>query len=194
MKGEVVAHLAALLSFSASRNNDPVGLIMFSDQIEHFVPPKKGRGHIFRILRDLYYFKPKSRGTNIRVALEYAQCVLRKRSTVFVFSDFVDQNYDSVLRRFGKKHEVVAVVIEDQSENKIPDIGIVDLEDAETGEVVTVDTSSPLFQREYQAQWSQVRSQRDDVLKKAQVAKVEVFANQDIVDPLIKFFKTRNKH
>ncbi len=193
LKGEVIAHLAALLSFSASKNSDPVGLILFSDQVEHFVPPKKGRAHVYRMLRDLYYFKPKSNGTNIRVALEYLQGVLKKRSTVFLFSDFQDQGYDSTLRRIGKRHDLVAVVVEDQCELEIPDVGLVEFEDPETGERYLADTSSSAFRRDYAQKVQRRRQERDQMLRRAQVDRVQVNAREDIVSPLIEFFHRRNR-
>lgn len=192
-KGEVIAHLAALLSFSAVKNNDPIGLILFSDQVEHFVPPKKGRGHVYRILRDLYYYKPRSGKTNVSVALEYLQGVLRKRSTVFLFSDFMDKNYERALRQIGRKHELIACVVSDKAENKMPDVGLVDIEDAETGEILTVDTSSRDFQTEYEGFMKKLWQDRDRMLKKAQVSKIDFLTGEDFVDPLIEFFRKRNK-
>jgi uncharacterized protein (DUF58 family) len=192
-KGEVIAHLAALISFSAAKNNDAVGLIMFSDQIEHFVPPKKGRGHVHRILRDLYYVKPRSQGTNVRIALEYLQGVLRKRSTVFLFSDFLDKGYDRALRQVGRKHDMIACVIQDKAEMQFPNVGLVDLEDGETGEIMTVDTTSPLFQREFKEQMKKIRDERDQLLKRAQVDRIEIDSSKEFVDPLIAYFRRRNK-
>ncbi|MGE3388327.1 MAG: DUF58 domain-containing protein, partial [Bdellovibrionales bacterium] len=116
LKGEVITHLAALLSFSAVKNKDPVGLLLFSDQIEHYVPPRKGRGQVHRILRDLYYFKPKSRRTSIDTAMTYLQGVLKKKANVFLFSDFFDHGFDRSLSMIGKKHEAVAVVVADPAE------------------------------------------------------------------------------
>lgn len=191
-KGEVIAHLAAILSFSAIKNNDPVGLILFSDQIEHYVPPKKGRGHVYRILRDLYYFKPKSQRTNIAAALEYLQGVLKKRATVFVFSDFFDKNYDRALRRIGQKHDLVACVVRDPAEQEWPDVGLVEMEDAETGEILTVDTSSSDFRRQYRAEAEKVRQERDQLLRKAQVDHIEVIADENFADPMIAYFRARN--
>lgn len=192
-KGEVIAHLAALLSFSAVKNNDPVGLILFSDRIEHFVPPKKGRGHVYRILRDLYYFKPRSPKTNIKGALEYLQSVLRKRTTVFLFSDFMDQNFDRPLRQVGRKHDVIACVIEDPAEKEIPNVGLVELADAETGEILSVDTSSKIFRKEYTLYRNKMRENRDSLLKKSQVERVLISTGEDFVDPLIEFFRSRNR-
>jgi uncharacterized protein (DUF58 family) len=192
-KGEIIAHLAALLSFSAAKNNDPVGLILFSDQVEHFVPPKKGRGHVYRILRDLYYFKPRSRGTKISVALEHLQGVLKKRSTVFLFSDFDDTGYDRALRQIGRKHDLIACVVQDPAENQVPNMGLMDIEDSETGETLTIDTSSPVFRREYQELMKKVKKERDDLLKKSQVDRIDIVSGENFVDPLIQFFNKRNK-
>ncbi len=193
-KGEVMAHLAALLSFSASKNNDPVGLLLFSDQVEHFVPPKKGRGHILRLLRDLYYFEPKSKKTNIGCAVEYLQGVLKKRSNVFIFSDFMgDLSFDKPLRMIGKKHDTIAVCISDPFEEKMPALGLIEFEDAETGELRLVDTSSAFFQKKIKEIKRAHASTRNDLLKKAQVDFIEVNSQEDIAGPLIGFFKRRNR-
>jgi uncharacterized protein (DUF58 family) len=192
-KGEVMAHLAALLSFSAAKNNDPVGLVLFSDQVEHFVPPKKGRGHVLRMMRDLYFYKPRSEKTKISVGLEYLQGVLRKRATVFIFSDFMDTGYDRALRQLGRKHDVIACVIEDPAERELPNIGLVDLEDPETGAVMTVDSSSKEFRSQYAQQMRVLAQERDELLKKAQIDKVTVLNDDDFADPLIAYFRKRNK-
>jgi uncharacterized protein (DUF58 family) len=122
MKGEIIAHLAAMLSFSAVKNKDPVGLLLFTDQVEHYVPPRKGRGQIHRILRDLYFFKPKSRGTNIGAAVEFLRGVLKKRANIFVFSDFFDRDYGTALKTIAKRHEAVAVVVTDPAEVELPNM------------------------------------------------------------------------
>ncbi|MCB0390563.1 MAG: DUF58 domain-containing protein, partial [Bdellovibrionales bacterium] len=192
-KGEVIAHLAALLGFSASKNNDPVGLLLFSDQVEHYVPPKKGHGQIHRILRDLYYFRPKSRKTNISVALEFLQGVLKKRSNVFIFSDFFDEGYDKPLRMMGQKHDTVSVIVNDPLELELPDLGLVDLQDAETGEIVTIDTSSKLFRQYYRETLLKSQEERDRNLKRTQIDKIEVNTDNDFTAPLIAFFKKRNR-
>ncbi len=192
-KGEVIAHLAALLSFSAAKNNDAVGVILFSDRIEHYVPPKKGRAHVYRILRDLYYFEPGSRGTNIQAALEYAQGVLKKRSTVFLFSDFQDRNFDRALRQMGRKHDLIACVIRDPAETEIPRVGLVELEDAETGDRTVVDTSSRVFRHQYGQFMKRAKEERDQLLKRAQVERIDIDTSKDFVDPLAEFFRRRNK-
>lgn len=192
-KGEVMTHLAALLALSATRNKDQVGLLLFSNQVEHFVPPGKGHGHVHRMLRDLLYFKPKSRQTKLSSALSYLQGVLKKRSTIFVISDFMDQDFDSSMRMLGRKHEVVAVVVQDQAEAQLPDMGLVDMEDAETGEMITVDTSSQRFRDEYEKEFGRRKYARDQLLKKSQVDRIDVNSKQNYVDPVVAFFKRRRR-
>jgi uncharacterized protein (DUF58 family) len=190
-KGEVMTHLAALMAFSAVKNHDQIGLLLFSDQVEHFVPPKKGRGQVHRILRDLLYFKPKSHETKISSALVYLQGLLKKRATVFIFSDFVDDGYEQALRLLGRKHEVVACVVNDQAEQNLPDLGVVELQDAETGEVMTVDTSSEAFRKDYARELKKRTELRDRQLRLAQVERIDIHSNKNYVDPLIAFFKKR---
>ncbi len=190
-KGEVMTHLAALLAFSAVKNNDQVGLLLFTDQVEHLVPPKKGRSHVHRILRDLLYYKPKSHATKISSALTFLQGLLKKRATIFVFSDFFDENYDQSLRLLGRKHEVVACVVNDKAETQLPDMGVVELQDPETGEVVTVDTSSEVFKRDYLRELKKRKDMRDKQLRLAQVERIDVNSSENYVDPLIAFFKKR---
>jgi uncharacterized protein (DUF58 family) len=192
-KGEVITYLSALLSFSAVKNNDQIGLLLFSDQIEHYVPPKKGRPHVHRILRDLFYYKPKSRKTDIGVALEHLRGVLKRKSHIFILSDFMDENYAPAMRTLGKKHDVVAVVVEDQAERELPNIGVVDFHDAETGQVFTVDTSSKLFQRQYAQNLKDKKEARDRELRRAQIDCVEIVSGQNFVDPLIAFFQRRHR-
>ena len=192
-KGEAMTHVAALIAFSAIKNKDQVGLLLFSDQVEHFVPPGKGRGHVHRILRDLFYFKPRSRHTKISVGLEYLQGVLKKRAAVFVMSDFMDEQFDQALRLLGRKHDVTALVMQDQLELEFPDLGLIDLEDAESGMIVTVDSSSAYFQAELARQMSQRRDRREKLLKQSQVSRVELNSSGNYVDPLISFFKTRKR-
>ena len=191
-KGEVLTHLSALLGFSAAKNNDNVGLLLFSDQVEHFVPPKKGRGHIQRILRDLYYHQPKSKKTNISAVVEYLSGVLKKRGTVFLFSDFMDPSpFATALKRLSRRHETIAVQITDPIEEQFPSIGMVDFYDPESGQIVTLDTSSPMFKRHYRAQFHQYREQIAGELKKSRVDLIEVTNGEDFIQPLANYFKKR---
>lgn len=190
-KGEVATHLSALLGFAAAKNNDHVGLLLFSDQVEHFVPPKKGRGHVNRILRDLYFQKPLHRATRIAPAVQYIQGVLKKRSIVFVFSDFQDEGFAESLRTIAKKHDVIAVIVDDPAERNLPEVGLVDLRDAETGEILIVDTSSKSFREAFNKE-IQARSQRrESELRKAGVDRILVSTNEDFVAPLASYFRRR---
>lgn len=190
-KGEVMTHMAALLAFSAVKNNDQIGLLLFSDQVEHFVPPKKGRGHVQRLLRDLFYYKPKSHKTKLSNGFSFLQGALKKRATVFVFSDFMDEGFDQSLRLLGRKHDVVACVVNDAAEYSLPNMGVIEVQDAESGEVLTVDTSSSHFRREYEEAVQKRKDARDRMLRKAQVDRVDVKSSNDYVDPLVAFFKKR---
>lgn len=192
-KGEAMAHLAALLAFSASRNKDQVGLLLVSDQVEHYVPPQKGVGHIQRILRDLYYYKPKSHGTRIEEGLKFLQGILRKRSVIFLISDFMDEGFDSSLRLLGRKHDVTAVVVQDDFEKKLPDVGVLELFDAETGEHLVVDTSSEDFQSGYTQQFKIQQEKRDKILKKSQVGRIDISTRGDLVEPLLAYFRARHR-
>ncbi len=192
-KGEVAAHVAALLSFAATGNKDSVGLLLFSDQVELFVPPKKGRGQAMRILRDLYYHKPASKGTDISAALDHLYGALKKKAHIFVISDFLGTGFEGALRRLSRKHDTVAVVLEDKLEAEIPSMGLVDFEDPETGETVCVDTSSPVFQREYKEYLTQMNTKRAGELKRAQVDQINIRTDSDLVMPLLAFFQRRAK-
>jgi uncharacterized protein (DUF58 family) len=191
-KGEVITHLAALLGFSAQKNNDHVGLLMFSDQVEYFVPPKKGRGHIQRLLRDLYYFKPQRRGTNIATAMSYLQGILKKRATIFVFSDFQDQNFSVSIRSLARKHEVIACVIQDPSEKTLPNFGMIEMLDPETGDEMLVDTGSAAFRDGYHKQVLAQEKLRSDELKRARVDIIQVTVGESFVDPLVGYFRKKN--
>ena len=190
-KGEIMTHLAAILAFSAVKNNDQVGLLLFSDQVEHFVPPKKGRGHVYRILRDLLFFKPKSSQTKMNTALQYLNGILKKRAAIFLFSDFVDEGFDKALRMLGDRHDVVACVVQDMAEDELPDWGLVDLQDPESGEIMTVDTTSLLFRETYKQSHKNRKAQRDKMLRLAQVERIDVVTQGDYFDPLIKYFRKK---
>jgi uncharacterized protein (DUF58 family) len=192
LKGEVLVQIAAVLAFTAAKNNDRVGLLLFSDHVEHFVPPKKGRGHVHRILRDLLYFKPTGKKTDLKLALDSLSGVLKKKATVFILSDFLGEGFDRALKLVGRRHDVVAIIVEDQAESKMPTIGLVEMQDAETGEVVMVDTSSSWFKKEYGAAFQKARENRDKQLRQAQVDQIRVNTTHSFFDPLVKFFASRH--
>lgn len=192
-KGEIITHLAALMGFSAVKNGDPIGLLLFSDRVEHYVPPKKGRAHLHRLLRDLYYFKPISRKTKIKNGLDYLRGVLKKRSTVFLLSDFQDEGFDQSLRMLGKKHEVIAIAIEDPTEEELPDMGLIEMLDPETGEQLLVDTSSRQFRESVMQRSREMKAERQRLLQRSQVDLVHINDAENFADPLIKYFQRRNR-
>lgn len=190
-KSEVMALVAATLAFSAIKNNDQVGLVLFSDQVELYIPPKKGKAHVYRILREILFYKPKSKRTHIATALDFIRGVLKKRATIFVLSDFRDQNYEDSLKLLEKKHEVIAGLIQDQAEFLFPDVGLIDLQDAETGETVLIDTSNPVFREEMKAKFKNEFARFGQKLKKTGVDSFAFEANDDFHKPLLAFFKRR---
>ncbi len=193
LKIEVIAYLSALLSFSAIKNNDRVGLLLFSNQVEKFVPPKKGRAHVHRILRDILFFEPKNLQTNITSAMEHLRNVLKKKTHIFIFSDFMDSGFETALRFLSRRHSVAACVVEDPLEIEIPKIGMVEMGDPETGENVTVDTSSALFQKWFKQESQKRRDSRNAELRRAKVDRIDIRTDKNFADPLIAFFKRKHK-
>lgn len=192
-KGEVIVHLAALLGYSAAKNNDRVGLMSFSDQIESFVPPKKGMGQVHRILRDLLYEKPKSNKTDLRGALEHLNSSLRKKANIFVISDFIAPDYSLPLKLMGRRHDVTAIWIRDKKEETLPDLGLVQMFDPETEEILWVDSSDKKVRTAYEDYFKAQAEERKELLRKSEVKLVEVDASGNYIDPLIAYFKKRNK-
>lgn len=192
-KGEVMTHVAALLALSAAKNNDQVGLILFSDQIEHFVPPKKGRGHVHRLLRDLYYFRPNSSRTKIDVVVQYLLGILKKKASIFILSDFLDEGYEKSLKYLGRKHDVVACIVRDPIESAIPDLGLLECTDPETGETITIDTRSAQFRKTFQVEANKHNQARNQILRRSQVDRVEISNSENYADPLIAYFRQRHK-
>ena len=195
-KNELAAELAAVLAFSAIRNNDKVGLIMFTDQIEKYVPPKKGRRHVLRVIREILAFQPKGRGTNLKAALDYLNHVQSRRAVTFVLSDFQVQDEETVrkkLRVASKRHDVVALSLRDPREEELPAVGLVELRDAETDERAVVDTFDRKVREEF-ALKSRLRLEGlRRMLRSASVDHVEIRCETDYMLPLIKFFKMRER-
>jgi len=193
IKNDVAAELCALLAFSAIKNNDKVGLIVFTDQIEMFIPPAKGTTHVLRLIRELLGFKPKQTKTSISAGIEYMGRIITKRSVVFLISDFLEEGYEKQLRVLGKKHDLIAVSITDPREIKLPNVGLIELEDAETGELILIDTGS----KEVRKNYKKLGATRHDSLKKMfrsmDIDQIEILTNRDYVVDLVKFFKTRER-
>jgi len=193
MKGEIAVEICALLAFSAIKNNDKVGLIIFTDKIEKFVPPRKGKSHVLRVLRELLYFKPEDQKTDIGLALEYLNRVIRRRSVVFLVSDFLSQNYEQALLIANKKHDIVAVNIVDPREMELPSLGYIELEDAETGEQILLDTSDRTVRDLFAQKTSEAVLKRDKLFKSMNVDSIAIHTNESYFEPLMKFFRVRAK-
>jgi len=191
LKKNVITEIAAVLSFSAIQNNDKVGVIMFSDKIEKFIPPKKGRQHILRIIRELINFKPENRGTKITEALRYLTNAIKKRSTAFLISDFIDDDFDDALKIANKKHDIVGLKIFDVRETQLPSIGLLKLLDAESGEDIWVDTSSNYIRDTYNNSWRKHNEDFKDILSKIGVDYISISTTEDYVKPLMNLFRKR---
>ncbi|MDP6776685.1 MAG: DUF58 domain-containing protein [Candidatus Latescibacteria bacterium] len=191
MKGEIGVEICALLAFSAIQNNDRVGLIIFTDDVEAFIPPKKGRKHVLRVIRELLYFRPSRRGTDIGKALDYLNRVTTRRSVVFLVSDFVAAGYKQALNVSSRRHDLITIAVKDPREDEMPDIGIVELEDAETGEEILVDTSDPVTRAEFARVSEEARAARNGLFRSAGVDSVEVSTGASYVEPLMQFFRKR---
>jgi len=193
LKRDVALELSAILAFSAMKNNDKVGLILFTDRIEKFVPPRKGRGHALRIVRELLSFEPARPATSIKTALEYLNHVQKKRSIVFVLSDFMDSNYEAALRIAGKRHDLIGVVLQDPRENEIPNVGIVHLHDAESGTRRFLDTSNKQVRFLYKQFSERTQEARKSLFVKSHLDDVLIRLDQPYIKPLADFFKLREK-
>ena len=193
LKRDVAAEVCAVMAFSAVQNNDKVGLLLFTDQVELFVPPKKGRRHVLRLIRELYTADPDSRGTDIGAALRYVTHVVRRRSILITISDFLDDGYDSMLRAVARRHDTVAVELIDPRETELPDVGLVDLTDAETGETVTVDARSDAAREAFQSAAEAERERTAAQFRRSGVGHVRINTGGDFIDPLAAFFRRRNR-
>lgn len=193
LKGELGVEICALLAFSAIKNNDKVGLIIFSDRIEKFVPPRKGRRHVLRVLRELLYHEPEGRGTDIEGALEYLTHVQRKRAVAFLVSDFQDRGFERALAVAGRRHDMVAIRIGDRREEELPPVGLVELEDPETGERVVVNTSDPDFRRTFSEEVRRTRVDLDRSLRRSKVDVIDIVTGRPYVRPLMRFFDERGR-
>lgn len=193
MKGEIAAEICALLAFSAIKNNDKVGLIIFSDQIEKFVRPKKGKSHVLRVIREIIYHKPQGAKTDISAALEFLSRITRRRSVVFLVSDFLSADYEKALQIANKRHDIVAITLTDPREMDMPNVGFIELEDAETGEIILMDTSSPEVRKEFAASTREFAEGREKLFRSRQVDYIDIRTDQPYIEPLIRFFRMRAK-
>ncbi|MCL2688447.1 MAG: DUF58 domain-containing protein [Chitinispirillia bacterium] len=190
-KGEMAVELCSLLAFSAIRNNDRVGLIIFTSDIEVYIPPRKGKNHVLRVIRELLFFQPKHKGTDIGCALKFLNRVLTKKSVVFLVSDFMSKNFEKPLRVASKRHDLITVSITDPREDVLPRVGLIELEDAETGETILFDTRNRRAVDIYRKERMKQRSQFEELLHSAAVDDIRISTKTGYVKPLVKFFQKR---
>ncbi len=191
LKQDLLTELCAVLAFSAMQNNDKIGVIFFSDKIEKFVSPQKGRTHVLRIIRELIEFKPSNKGTDIAYALRYFNNMIKKRCTAFLISDFIDKNFDDALKIACRKHDLVAIRLYDEREMELPKVGLINMIDSETGKTVWVDSNNEEFRKYFM---SEARKREDNLLttfRKNGVDHTSIATHQNYVKPLIDLFKRR---
>lgn len=193
LKNELAAELASVLAFAAIKSNDKVGLVIFSDHVEKYIPPKKGRSHVWRVIKEVLEHQPRSTGTDIGAALNYLNTVCRRRAVVFLISDFIARGYETALRVTNKKHDVIAINITDPRERELPGVGMVALEDAETGETLLVDTTDEQVRTAYRLLAEEKFQQRLSTFKAAHIDYIDIRTDTPYIDTLLKFFRMREK-
>jgi len=192
-KQRVAAELTAILAFSALKNNDKVGLILFTDKIERFVPPRKGNKHVLRIIREVLSFQPEGNATDIGAALEYMNGAIKKKSIAFLISDFMDDGYEKILRIVGKKHDLIGIVLDDRRETEIPKLGLIKLSDAETKQERWVDTSSGKVQKALQKRRKEMIGKRKSLFITSRLDSIYVRTGENYITPLVQFFRMRER-
>ena len=190
-KNEIVTEIAATLAFSAMQNNDKIGLILFTDEIELFIPPKKGKSHVLRIIRELLEFKPTSKKTDLAQAIKYLSNVMKKKAIVFVLSDFITDGYEQTMKIAANKHDITGIRIYDQREEKIPSLGIVQMEDEETGELALINTSSKKIRTNYEVYYKERVAYFKETFKRSGAGVIEVRTDESYVKKLLGYFKRR---
>ncbi len=191
LKRELAAEVCATLAFSAVRNNDKIGQIAFTEQIEQYVPPKKGTRHVLRLVRDLLYFEPEGVGTDLAAAFEHLNRVTTRRCVVFVVSDFQTSGYEQPMRIARRRHDVIPITITDRREVALPDVGLIELVDAETGEIVCVDTSNKRLRLQYATDAAARAEERTRAFRRCNIDSIDVSTGESFVEPLNRFFKAR---
>lgn len=191
-KNELIAELAAILSFSAIQNNDKVGVIFFTDKIEKFIPPKKGKSHILRIIREVVAFEPQSKGTDLSIALSYLCNVIKRRAITFLISDFMAIGYEKEMNIAAKKHDLVGIRIVDPAEEKLPDSGMLYMEDSETAATQWIDTSDLKIRAYYEKKYLKNKKYNDELFQKTGTDCITIKTNKPYIDTMISFFKKRS--
>ena len=191
-KNELAAEFCAVMAFAAAKNNDKVGLLIFSDRIELYIPPKKGISHMLRLIRELLYFKMPKRKTNINEALDYLARVIRKKATVFLVSDFIEANFKKSLSLLNKRHDVIAVSVRDPAEIALPNIGLIEFTDAETGELILVDTRNRKFRKQYSGSTSRQSDELKSTFRSINVDSINISTDKPYIQDLVRFFHMRH--
>lgn len=192
-KNEIAAELSSLLAFSAIQNNDKVGLILFTNHVEAFIPPKKGKTHVLRVIREVLSFRPEGKETDFASALDFLNKAIRKRSVVFLISDFLSSGYEKLMRISAKKHDLICISLHDQRERDIPNLGLVNLQDAETGETILFDTSDAKSRAALQVLYSRERRSTNEFLANHGIDQIEIQTDESYVKPLVGFFRSRER-
>lgn len=193
LKAEVAAEITALLAFSAVRNHDKTGLCIATDQVEKFIPPKKGKRNVLRVVREILYYKPKRKGTHLSSALEYLHNTLTRTAIIFLVSDFLDKDYEKSLRVLNRHHDVIAIHLKDRREMELPNVGLLRIQDPETGRSSLVDTSQGSLRSAYHERIHKNEEALDDFLKSQGIDKISISADQSYIEPIMKFFKLRER-
>lgn len=193
LKSEIAAEISALLAFSAIKNNDKVGMIIFTDKIEKYIPPKKGRTHILRLIREILFFKPQHNRTDLNIALDYLNKVTKRRAIAFLISDFISPDFTKSVSITNKKHDLIAITLTDVREKYLPASGFIFLEDAETGEEIVVESTNPLFQQKFQKVTEQEFMSRKKFFNSIDLDNIEITTDLSYVKPLIAFFRMRER-
>ncbi len=192
-KNQLAAELCAVLAFSAIKNNDKVGLIIFTDHVELYVPPGKGRKHVLRVIREVLYFRPRGTGTDIPAALHYMNSVIRRRAVAFLVSDFMAEGYETALRIANRRHDMIAVVVRDPREEELPDVGLAHVRDAETGREVLVNTSDPAVREAYAKAARRRDREREELFRRTGVDAMQTWTDRPYVDEIYRFFRMRER-
>lgn len=191
-KNEIAAELSALLALSAIRNNDKVGLILFTDRIEKFISPKKGKSHVLRVIREVLSFNPEGRETKLEVGLDFLNKAVRRKAVVFLISDFISEGYEKLMRVVARRHDLISINISDQRESELPDLGLLNLCDAETGEELLVDTADSRVRKALNILHSREFRSRDDFFKNCGIDRIQIRTDESYSRPLINFFRSRD--
>lgn len=192
-KNELAAEMCAVLAFSAIKNNDKVGLIIFTDDVELYVPPSKGRKHVLRVIREVLFFQPKGRKTDIPHAIHFMNSVLKRRAVVFVVSDYMADGWETAMRIANRRHDVIAITVSDPREESLPDVGLVSVRDTESGREVLVNTGDPALRMAYEREAHERVKRREELFRKTKVDAMHVRTDQSYVDEIYRFFRMREK-